>query len=116
MKPEFLTLLQALHGSGVEFVLVGGVAAVVEGAIVYTQDVDVVVSPAPANLERLLATVRNLDFTYRDPVQRVIRPTLERLRDNRMNLLRSAVGDLDVMQQIAPGWGYDDVLARSQPR
>lgn len=113
MKPEFLALLQALHRQDVEFVLVGGVAAVVEGAIVYTQDLDIVYSPAPANLERLLAALQALECVYRDPAQRVIRPTRERLRDNQVNLLRGSAGDIDAMQRIAPGWDYSDVVARS---
>ena len=42
MRTEFLALLAALHGNDVEFVVVGGVAAVIEGAIVYTADLDIV--------------------------------------------------------------------------
>ena len=115
MKAEFLTLLGTLHRHEVEFVLVGGVAAVVEGALVNTEDLDVVYASAPANLERLLAALDALGCVYRDPAQRVIKPTFERLRDNRVNLLRSPAGDIDAMQEIAPGWRFAEVLARSHP-
>ena len=115
MKAEFLRLLATLHRHEVEFVVVGGVAAVVEGAIVNTQDLDVVYSNRQANLERVLAALQSLDCVYRDPAERVIRPTVDRLRENRMNLLRGTAGDIDVMQRIAPGWTFADVLVRSHP-
>src|SRR4051812_25169090 len=103
MRAEFLPLLQALVRHRVEFVLVGGVAAVIEGAIVNTLDLDIVYASDEPNLHRLLAAVLELGALYRDPAGRRIAPTIERLRDNRINLLRSPAGDLDAMQQIAPG-------------
>ncbi len=115
MKPEFLALLGALHHQRVEFVLVGGVAAVVAGAIVNTEDVDVVYAGDDGNLERLLAALEAIDCSYRDPAGRDIRPTVERLRANRVNLLRSRAGKIDAMQAIAPSWGFPEVLARSHP-
>lgn len=54
--PQSLTtLLARLAASGTEFVLVGGLAAVAQGAPLATFDVDVVHGREPANVDRLLA-------------------------------------------------------------
>jgi hypothetical protein len=46
-------ILGALHEAGVEFVLIGGLAAVVHGSSLTTADVDVTPERSPENLERL---------------------------------------------------------------
>ena len=46
-------LLRQLHGSGVEYVLIGGLAVNAHGVIRSTKDVDIWPSPDPANLSRL---------------------------------------------------------------
>jgi hypothetical protein len=51
--PDFEKLLGALHRADVEFILVGGVAAVVHGSSRATYDLDLVYSRDPGNLQRL---------------------------------------------------------------
>jgi hypothetical protein len=54
--PQSLTtLLARLAASSAEFLLVGGLAAVAQGAPLATVDVDVVHRRSPANADRLLA-------------------------------------------------------------
>ena len=48
-------VLEGLLEAGVDFILVGGLAAVIQGAPVTTMDVDIVHSQAPQNIDRLLA-------------------------------------------------------------
>lgn len=50
---DFERLLEALSGAGVEFILVGGVAATVHGSARLTQDIDVVYARAGENLDGL---------------------------------------------------------------
>lgn len=52
--PELLRLL--LDG-GVEFVLIGGVAAIAHGSATFTQDCDITASFSESNLARLLAVL-----------------------------------------------------------
>jgi hypothetical protein len=59
------TLLARLAESGTEFVLVGGLAAVAQGAPLATVDVGVVPRREPANVERLLAFLDAVDARYR---------------------------------------------------
>jgi hypothetical protein len=58
---DFRTLLSALTGAGVEFLIVGGAAATAHGASRLTLDLDVVYRRTPANIERLAASLRHLD-------------------------------------------------------
>jgi hypothetical protein len=116
MTPKFLELLRALDRHAIDHVVVGGVAAILEGAPMTTLDLDVVVRIDDDNLARLSALLVELDSRYRDPAGRRILPTVERLRAARVNLLETNLGLLDVMHVVGAGWGYDDVLARAHTR
>ena len=113
-EAEPLPVLRALHDHAVEFVVVGALAAILEDAPINTFDVAVVYQGEPTNLERLLAALTELDATYRDATGRFIRPDLERLATNRINLLQTPVGVLDAMTEIAPGWRFEDLVERSR--
>jgi hypothetical protein len=65
-KPNFVALLHALVEHHVDFIVVGGVGAVLQGAPIATFDLDIVHSTEPANVERLLAALRSLDGGLRD--------------------------------------------------
>jgi len=55
VSAEFEKLLPALVRSGVDFILVGGVAGIVHGSARATYDVDLVYARTDANIERLVA-------------------------------------------------------------
>jgi len=110
---RFVELLAALVARNVDFVLVGGAAAVLAGAGIATEDLDIVPDLADANLERLLATLAALDAVYFDPAGREIRPDLEKLRSFRLSLLSTRLGRLDLLREIGDGLDYRALLARS---
>ena len=112
-KSELFALLRALHDHGVEFVVVGGVAAILEGVAMPTYDVAVVYQVEAANLGRLMTALSDLDATYRDPAGRTIKPNVERLATNRMHLLQTPASILDAMKEIAPSWKFEDLVERS---
>lgn len=91
----------------------GGVAAILEGAPITTLDLDIVCRLDDDNLRRLATLLEELDARYRDPGGREIRPTLERIRNNKINLLDTRLGPLDVMQTIGPGWDWSELINRS---
>lgn len=109
-SPRYLELLSALARHGVDFIVVGGVAAVLEGAPITTLDLDVVYDRRPENAARLATALASLDARYRDPAGRGIRPDPERLRTLRMSLLDTDLGPLDVISEVGEGWTYDDLL------
>lgn len=69
-------LLLHLDDAGVEFVLVGGYAAVLHGSSTLTRDIDVCTLLTPATLERLRHAFRNAH-----PVHRLTRPRRSFLDD-----------------------------------
>ena len=110
-----MALLRGLTERSVDFVVVGGVAAILEGAPITTIDLDIVFRVEDENLHRLRALLNDLEARYRDPAGREIRPTVDRLRTNRVNLLETRDGLLDAMQEIGDGWTYEEVASRAHP-
>jgi hypothetical protein len=72
--PKFKEALEVLAHHHVNFVVVGGVAAVLEGAPISTFDLDIVHDRSPTNVARLLSALSDLDARYRDLTGRVLRP------------------------------------------
>ena len=60
-------MLAALYESGVQFVLIGGMAAVLHGDVGVTVDLDVVPERNADNLERLASALRILGPRIRAP-------------------------------------------------
>lgn len=110
---KFAELLRTLADHEVRFVVVGAVAAVLEGAPITTFDLDVVIEPSEENLGRLLAAVTELDAVYWDPARRRIVPDAGRLRVQRLHLLETRFGRLDLLRELGAGVGWEAVLARS---
>jgi hypothetical protein len=71
---ELAQLLELLLDASVEFILVGGGAAVIHGAPVTTQDIDIVHSRDAANIDRLLQVLSRLDAHLVDPAGRQFEP------------------------------------------
>lgn len=110
---RFLGLIRALLRHKVDFIVVGGVAALLEGAPIVTLDLDVLFDRAPENVVRLLAALQDLHARYRDPAGRHIEPDVEKLATLRMHLLRTDLGPLDVLGVIGSGLTYQDLLGRT---
>jgi len=53
--------MEALVAAGVRFILIGGLAVGVHGAVRATRDMDIVPDPDPPNLERLAALLLRLE-------------------------------------------------------
>lgn len=111
--PDYLTILQTLSDHGVEFVVVGGVCAVLHGAPVTTFDLDLVHSRTPDNLDRLAAALQVLDAYYRGQGDRRLRPTPAFLASPGHHLLMTRCGPLDILGTIARERSYDDLLPHS---
>lgn len=106
-------LLRVLDRFGVEFVLVGSAAAILLGAGYSTEDIDIVPNFSAANLDRLLAALQDLEARYLDLAGRTFLPDERRLRENRLNLLVTRLGRLDILQSIEPDRTFESLLERS---
>ncbi|OGQ89944.1 MAG: hypothetical protein A2289_11170 [Deltaproteobacteria bacterium RIFOXYA12_FULL_58_15] len=107
---DLTTLLERLHDAGVEFVLVGGLAAVSQGAPVTTFDVDIVHRIDPENVSRLLVLLDSLNARHRGQGDRVLRPNSRDLSAGGHCLLMTDLGALDVLGRIEGGRKYEDLV------
>jgi len=110
---NFLAALRALRDGGVEFVLVGGVAAALNGAPFQTYDVDIVPGRDEENLERLLRVLDSIDAIYRAQPSRRLKPDLSHLRSPGHQNLITNCGHLDVLGTIGRGLSYEDLVPHS---
>jgi hypothetical protein len=99
------TLLVELATSGVEFILVGGLAAVAQGAPVTTHDIDIVPHRTADNIERLCHFLRAHNAHYRGRPDR-LEPTGHDLLGTGHHLLSTDLGPLDVLGAIEGGRDY----------
>ncbi len=107
-------LLTALTGAGVDFVLVGGVAAVLNGAPINTFDVDIVHAPDPENLNRLLPVLKDLEAVFRVQPERRLQPDMTHLTGPRHLNLVTRLGPLDLLGPVGPNLAYADLLQQSR--
>ena len=114
-RPRYFQLLELLTRHDVDFIVIGGVAAILEGVPITTLDLDIVYDRAPENLERLLGVLQAIEASYRDPAGRHIVPTIEKLATLRMSLMKTNLGPFDVLASIR-GASYEDLLKSTKMR
>ena len=106
-------LLKALADAEVRFVLIGGVAAVLQGVPVFTNDVDTVHARHADNRKRLAAALRSLGASYRRHA-----PRIEPKEDDRgfpgTHLLDTRLGNLDLIGVAVGGLDYERLLEHAR--
>ena len=112
-EPDFLAILRTLARHRVEFIIVGGVAAVLQGAPVSTFDLDLVHSREPDNIDRLLKALKTLEAYYRTPGAANRRPDRSHLSSPGHQLLMTRWGPLDLLGAIGAGRGYDELVGET---
>lgn len=106
-------LIVELIEGGVELIVVGGAAAVLQGAPTTTLDLDIVHRRTQENVERLLRVLGNLDARFRDPLGRVIRPEAAQLLGSGQLNLSTDFGPLDALCVLHDGRGYDELVGHT---
>jgi predicted nucleotidyltransferase len=111
----FGNILSALHASGVEFILVGGLAAMAHGSARATVDVDVVYRRTDENIERLAKSLQDhtpylrgappgLPFTWdEETIHRGLNFTLE-----------TSLGDVDLLGEVVGGGTFEALVEHSE--
>jgi predicted nucleotidyltransferase len=112
VKPtDFEGLLRRLLQDGVQFVLVGGLAATVHGSARSTFDVDVVYSRSRDNIERLVRALAPLQPYLRGaPPGLPFHLDAETVERGLNFTLETTLGDLDLLGEITGGGKYEDLL------
>jgi len=113
LEPDFILALRALCAGGVDFIVVGGLAAVLNGAPVVTFDVDVVHSRDAANVARLLPVLEALDAVFRIQPERRLRPLASHLSSKGHLNLKTRYGPLDLLGTVSRDFDYEDILPHS---
>ncbi|WP_437578728.1 hypothetical protein [Sorangium sp. So ce887] len=112
---DFPALLTKLCDAGVEFIIVGGAAAVIQGAPNTTSDLEIVHRRSSDNVARLLDVLLSLDATMRhDLANRGLRPTAELLAGTGQINLSTSLGPIDPLCELDVGQGYEELLPHSQ--
>jgi hypothetical protein len=104
--------LEVLARAEVELVVVGMTAAILQGAPMLTNDLDIVHRRTPENVERLLHALEQLDAVYRTDRRR-LRPNASVLSGPGHNLFGTRVGDLDCLGTIDEDLTYEDLVPDS---
>ncbi len=106
-------MLRVLAEHRVDFIVVGGVAAVLGGAPVHTFDLDIVYRRTADNLDRLQTALEELDAVFRDDPRR-IRPHRSHLESAGHKLLATRHGELDCLGTIEENTDYDALIGDTE--
>ena len=107
---ELGRMLRRLDSAGVEFVVIGGIAAIAHGSPRFTFDLDIVFATDDANLTRLSSALQDLGATLRGVTDDVpFVPDARTLRHVRLLTLDTEEGPLDVMVQPDGSKGYEQL-------
>jgi hypothetical protein len=109
-------LLSSLHEHGVECIVVGMGAAVVQGVPASTLDLDVVHHRTSDNVRRLLVCVAEWDARFRGDPRRLV-PNESHLIGPGQILLTTVHGDIDLLGTVGPAehpLDYEALLPRSR--
>lgn len=113
--PDFEALVAHLAAQDVEFVLVGGLAAVALGAPVATFAVDIVHRRTAENVDRLIKALAAVDAHYRGrPPGQILRPKPDATSGPGHHQLRTRLGDMDVLGSVEGEKTYDDLAPRTE--
>ena len=111
-------ILSTLVEWDVQFVVIGAIAAIVQGGPLITQDLDITPAREPVNLERLATALRELDARLRIPndpsgIEFPIEPRLLGSVDSWT--LNTPSGDIDLLFAPSGTAGYEDLKRSAVP-
>jgi hypothetical protein len=108
---DFPALIRLLTAGGVEFIVVGGVAAAMHGSAHVTFDLDVLYGRSPDNLERLAQALAPVEPYLRGaPSGLPFHVDFATLARGLNFMLTTALGDLDLLGEVAGGGTYERLL------
>ena len=117
MSFDPVEICAVLCDEGVEFVVLGGFAAIIHGSPLPTEDIDVIPSRSGANLERLATALTRLEAKIRtgdEPIETRIDAAFIRNMPHMLNLV-TRFGDIDlVFTPAGTLTNYEQWLERSR--
>jgi hypothetical protein len=111
---DLSALTRLLVEAGVEFIVVGGVAATIHGSARLTQDIDVVYRRARPNLERLVRALAAVHPYLRGAPLGLPFTFDVRTAEAGLNFtLTTDLGDLDLLGEVTGGGRFEDLEPRT---
>lgn len=111
-EPKYHEILLRLADAGVEAIVVGMAAAVIQGAPTMTWDLDIVHHRTTDNVARLLGVLDAIDAVARGDNRRT-RPNASHLIGPGHVLLETRFGDFDCLGAIDGSRSYEDLVDTS---
>lgn len=109
------SMLRALSDTGVDFVIIGGIAMIVHGSDRLTRDLDLIFAPDSANLERLGRALVGLQARLRDADDDLpFVPDAATLSRIDLLTLETSAGWLDVHRRPAGAPPYKSLRKRAE--
>jgi hypothetical protein len=115
---QLIGYLRLFAELGVEYLLVGGVGARIQGAATTTQDVDIMPEPSPENLRRLAEALSDESTEKKEAGETRYRPhrvvdPME-FRTEEICSYRTRRGVIDVLMELPGVGGYDIVIRNAR--
>ncbi|MBA3960772.1 MAG: hypothetical protein H0X40_02585 [Chthoniobacterales bacterium] len=110
-ETDFPLVLRTLVEARIDFIAVGAIAAIAQGIICTTDDVDVVYARSPENMQRIVAALAPFD-----PYLRGAPPGLpfrldERALSHGLNFtFETSIGNVDLLGEISGGGSFEQLL------
>jgi hypothetical protein len=110
MTPDLLGFVRVLSAARVDYIIVGGVAGGIHGALRTTLDLDVVYHRGRDNIERLVAALAPYAPYLRGaPSGLPFRLDTETMLRGLNFTLTTSLGDLDLLGEVTGGGTFDDL-------
>lgn len=110
MTPDLLGFVRVLSTAGVDYIIVGGVAAALHGSLRTTLDLDVVYSRHPDNVTRLVSAIAPYGPYLRGaPAGLPFRFDENTVRRGLNFTLTTTLGDLDLLGEVTGGGRFEDL-------
>lgn len=114
MIADLEKLIAVLIGGGVEFIVIGGVAATIHGSARFTNDLDVVYHRQDENITKIVQSLAPHEPYLRGaPPGLPFRWDYETMRRGLNFTLTTRIGALDLLGEVTGGGSYEDLLPHS---
>ena len=109
--PDFDGIIRHFCSEGVEFVIIGGLAATLHGSAYITTDVDFCYNRSPQNLDRLARALTAIHATLRGaPPDLPFRPDVSTLRAGLNFTFVTDLGDIDMFGEVIGFGSFSEVV------
>jgi hypothetical protein len=110
VETDFPLVLRTLAKAQIDFITVGAIAAIAQGIILTTDDVDVLYSRSAENLRRIVAALSPFEPYFRGAPPGLPFQLDERTLRNGLNFtFETSMGNIDLLGEVSGGGTFEQV-------